>query len=71
LRDLPPGERGPRLLFLAQLGRLARASITGHTAISASDASACQAGAGLSPQIGDDFRNAIAELDLSSFSLTA
>ena len=66
LQDLPPGERGPRLLFLAQLGVLARTSI-GYRRSMPVHVGAGRAGL---PQVGDDFRCAIAELDLAGFTIS-
>ena len=74
LGDLPPGERGPRLLFLAQLGLLVRASIAARGFVPAPapppGAAADLNPSGMRPEVEDDLRSAIAELDLSSFSVT-
>ena len=67
LKDWAPAERGPRLLFLAQLGLLARNSIAGRTA--SSPPQVAPDSADVHSQVGDDLRSAIVDLDLSSFSL--
>ncbi len=74
LGDLAPGERGPRLLFLAQLGLLVRASIAARALVPAPPTAPGKAAdlkpSGIRPEVEDDLRRAIAELDLSSFSVT-
>jgi hypothetical protein len=72
LTGLAPGERAPRLLFLAQLGLLLRASIAARGFVSAP---ATGAAADVNPnrsglEAQEDLRRAVAELDLSSFNVT-
>ena len=71
LLDLAADQRGPRLLFLAQLGLLVRASIAsrGLPAPGSSTAAAPNPN-GIPREVQDGFRNVIAELDLSGFSST-
>ena len=70
LRDLAPDQRGPRLLFLAQLGLLVRASIAsrGLPAPGPTGAAASPNPSSIAQEVQDGFRNVIAELDLSGFS---
>jgi hypothetical protein len=72
LLDLAPDQRGPRLLFLAQLGLLVRASIAarGLLAPGPTSAAASPNPSSIPQEVQDRFRNVIAELDLSGFSST-